>query len=517
MTVTENTNRIAKNTVLLYGRSLFNMVVLLYVTRLVRSILGDIDNGVYSAIGNLVAICSPLFSALSAAVSRYLTFEIEKGNREKLNRIFSTSLIIHAVLAVVILIVAETIGLWWLNAKMVIPDERMYAAKWVFHCAVFSLLLGVVSPSYTAAIVAHERMSAYAYIGVFEVVARLTVVLLLAFSPLGADKLIAFSILYACVGLLVTLLYMIYAAKHFSECRSISVLDRSLLREMTGFAGWNFFGSAANSLSTYGVNGILLNLFGGPIVNAARGYANSVGSSVNSLVANFTIAISPQITKSYAVGDRDLSMTLIQRGARFSFYALLIIVLPLLFETDFVLRLWLGEKLPEHTINFVRLVLMFCLCEIPFYTLNTLLLATGKIRNYQIVIAVLMSMNFVVSYIFLKMGYEPEVVMVIAIVISSCCLLTRLLFLRKLVQLSIKNYVFQVLGNLLLITVCAMILPSIVYYGFSFSSGVMQFVSVSFACVLWTSGVVFWLGCAQNERVFIRQKCVNMYNKLAKK
>ena len=513
MSDNENTKRIAKNTLLLYGRMLFSLVISLYTSRVVLATLGVDDYGTYNAVGGIVAMFSLLSSSLSTAASRFLTFELGKGNRHRLKRIFSTTLTIHIFLVIIVLLFIETIGLWFLNTKMIIPTDRMYAANWVFQCTAFSFLLGMINVPYAASIISHERMNIFAFIGVLEVALKLIIVLMLAYASLGIDKLILYAVLYASVGVLLFLIYVAYCRRHFLESHVGLSFDKELLREMTGFAGWNFIGSIAGLLKDQGVN-VLLNLFGGPIVNAARGLAFVVSSAVGSFVGNFMIALNPQITKSFASGDHDYMMSLVQRGARFSFYILLVLTLPLLFETDFVLTLWL-DHYPDHTTAFVRLVLTLTMCDVLSNTLITLQLATGKIRNYQIAVGGMLLMNFPVSYVLLKMGYAPESTMLAAIVISLCCLSLRLIFLRKMIQLSIGNYVIHVLGNVLLVTVCALILPAIVYY--HFSDGVLRFVFTGTTCVISTLLVILWIGCNRNERMFIFRKCADIFNTLKNK
>ena len=510
----ENTTRIAKNVILLYGRMLLSMVISLYASRVVLSTLGVEDYGIYGVVGGFVAMLSTVFSSLSTAVGRFLTFELGKGDQDSLNRTFSTSLIIHAIMAISLLLIIEAIGLWFLNTKMNIPAERMYAANWVFQCSVFGLILAIINVPYAAAIISHERMTAYAYIGLFDIVLRLLIVLLLAYASLGVDKLIVYAVLCFGSGLLVVTIYITYGRKHFVECRYGFSLDKKILRDMLGFSGWNFVGTSATALKDQGVN-ILLNLFCGPVVNAARGLAFSVNAAVSSFVGNFMTALNPQITKSYASGERDYTIFLVQRGARFSFYILLILVLPLFFEADFVLTLWL-KNYPEHTTNFVRLVLLLSLCDSLSHTLVTLQLATGKIRNYQIVVGGMSLMNFPVSYVLLKMRYAPETTMVTAIIISLCCLLLRLIMLRKTAQLSVRNYLMSVLGNVLLVSACAVILPSIVYYNFA-TDGVVRFIFIGATCVISTSAIIFGIGCSRGERAFIWQKCVVTYNTLRSK
>lgn len=326
---------------------------------------------------------------------------------ERLKYVFSTSLLIHIALAGIIFILAETAGVWFLNTQMTIPSARLHAANWVFQASVLSFMSGLFSVPYNASIVSHERMSAFAYIGILDVLLRLFIVLFITYISWNFDRLIVYSLLLAAVSIVLQCIYILYCRKNFAECRLRICFDRSCWVEMSSFAGWNFIGGTASLLKTQGVN-VLLNLFVGPVLNAARGIAGSVNTVVCSFANNFMTALRPQITKSYASGNYSYMMSLVERGARFSFYTIFILTLPVLFETDFILTLWLTQY-PEHTVNFIRLVLLASLCDVLSNTLITLQAATGKIRNYQLAVGGMLIMNFPLSYLCLKFGFPPGV------------------------------------------------------------------------------------------------------------
>lgn len=422
----ENTKRIAKNTLMLYVRMLFGMLVSLYTSRVVLNTLGVEDYGIHNVVGGFVAMFSLISSSLSSASSRFLTFELGKGNMEQLKRVFSTSLLIHIALAIIVFVLLETVGVWFLNARMTIPAERLYAANWVFQASIVSFILGLISVSYNASIVSHEHMGVFALIGMSNVFLNLGIVLFLAYSPWAFDKLIVYSLLLLFVGICTQCIYFYYCRKHFEECRLRLNVDKKTWKEMGSFAGWNFIGCTAGLLKDQGVN-LLLNLFVGPILNAARGIAVAVNNAVSAFAGNFMIAVNPQITKSYAAGDRLYMFNLVERGSRFSFYIIFILAMPILFETEFVLTLWL-KQYPEHTVNFVRFVLLLTLCDTLSNTLITLQCATGKIRNYQIVVGGMLLMNFPLSYICLKMNMQPESIYIVALFVSVVCLILRLWF-----------------------------------------------------------------------------------------
>ena len=308
---------------------LFMMAVSLYTSRVILHTLGVEDFGIYNVVGGVVAMFSAISGSLSAAISRFITYELGKGDKGKLVRIFSSSVTIQIGLGLIILVLAELVGVWFLNEKMNIPDGRMYAANWVFQLSILTFIINLVSVPYNAAIIAHEKMSAFAYISILEVLAKLVIVYLLIISPI--DKLIFYAVLMTTVALMIRFVYGYYCKRHFEECTYHFIFDKELLKKMFGFAGWNFIGAASAVLRDQGGN-IVINLFCGPAVNAARGIAYQVNTAINGFVGNFMMALNPQITKSYASGDKDYMMTLIYQGARLSFYILLLLSLPSMSE-----------------------------------------------------------------------------------------------------------------------------------------------------------------------------------------
>lgn len=508
---TENNKRIAKNTLLLYFRMLFLMAVSLYTSRVVLNALGVEDFGIYNVVGGVVAMFSVLSGSLSAAISRFITYELGKGNQENLNKIFSSAVTIQLGLAGIIILLAETIGIWFLNVKMNIPEVRMEAANWVFQFSILTFAINLISVPYNASIIAHEKMSAFAYISILEAVGKLTIAYLIAISPI--DKLIFYAILMCVVALVVRLAYGNYCKRHFSECTYHFSWDKQLLKSMFSFAGWNFIGASSAVLRDQGGN-VVINLFCGPAVNAARGIAFQVNNAVNQFVVNFMTALNPQITKSYAAGDKGYMMTLIFQGARLSFYMLLLLSLPILVNTHYILALWL-KIVPEHAVLFVQLILIFALSESISQPLITAMLATGKIRNYQIIVGGLQMMNLPLSYILLRLGYFPEVVIVIAICISQCCLAARLILLRGMIGLSITKYLKNVYLNIIVVCIIAVILPLIsAYY---IKESFINFILISLIAVICTLSSIYFLGCNNQEREFIHQKLGTIKSKITRK
>lgn len=508
---TENNKRIAKNTLLLYFRMLFLMAVSLYTSRVVLNALGVEDFGIYNVVGGVVAMFSVLSGSLSAAISRFITYELGKGNQENLNKIFSSAVTIQLGLAGIIILLAETIGIWFLNVQMNIPEVRMEAANWVFQFSILTFAINLISVPYNASIIAHEKMSAFAYISILEAVGKLFIAYLITIAPM--DRLIFYAILMCVVALIVRFTYGNYCKRHFSECTYHFSWDKQLLKSMFSFAGWNFIGASSAVLRDQGGN-VVINLFCGPAVNAARGIAFQVNNAVNQFVVNFMTALNPQITKSYAAGDRGYMMTLIFQGARLSFYMLLLLSLPILVNTHYILALWL-KIVPEHAVLFVQLILIFALSESISQPLITAMLATGKIRNYQIIVGGLQMMNLPLSYILLRLGYFPEVVIVIAICISQCCLAARLILLRGMIGLSITKYLKNVYLNIIVVCIIAVILPLIsAYY---IKESFINFILISLIAVICTLSSIYFLGCNNQEREFIHQKLGTIKSKITRK
>lgn len=508
--VAENNKRVAKNTIVLYFRMIFMMLIGLYTSRVNLHSLGVEDYGIYNVVGGIVVMFSVINGSISAAISRFLTFELGTGNMERLKKIFSTSVTIQIIISLIIFVLAETIGLWFLNNKMVIPESRMYAANWVYQFSIFTFILNLICMPYNACIVAHERMSAFAWISIYDAVTKLAVALLTFIAPM--DKLIFYSGLIVVFGFIQRMIYSWYCHRNFDECHYRFIFDKSLLKQMLGFAGWNFIGAASAILRDTGGN-IVINLFCGPAVNAARGIANAVNNAVLGFANSFTTALNPQITKSYASGDRENMMRIIYKGARFSFYLILVLGLPVLMETDYILYLWL-KIVPEHTVWFIRLTIIFAMSEAISNPLVTAMLATGRIRNYQIVVGGIQMMNLPISYICLRMGYAPEVVMIVAIILSQMCFLSRMYMLRPLIGLKVRSYLRNVYLNIVFVSIVSLIIPSITVS--SMSECFLRFVIVALVSFISACVSVIYIGCTKGERTFILSKVSAMKKRILK-
>lgn len=512
MTNTSATNkRIAKNTLLLYVRTLFIMLVTLYTSRIVLNTLGVTDYGIYNVVGGVVAMFGFINASMSSATQRYITFALGRGDMKRLQKVFSTALQIHVLIAVLIIILGETVGLWFMYTQMQIPADRMDAAFWVLQCSIISTVIMIISVPYNADIIAHEKMSAFAYISILEAVLKLTIVFALVLSPF--DRLIFYAFLILAVQLLIRLCYSHYCSKHFEESKYRHVWDKSLFKEMTGFAGWSMFGNLAGVLFGQGLN-MLLNVFFGPVVNAARAVSVQVQSAIQQFVGNFQMALNPQITKTYAKGEMNEMHKLMFRSARFSFYLLFFLSLPVLFETNFILTVWL-KIVPDNTVIFLRIMI----CTSLIYTLaNPLIIAnqaTGKVRKYQIVCGSILLMILPVSYVCLKLGCPAYSVFIIHFIMESIAQLARMIMLRPLIGIRIADYVKNIYAKVVAVVALSVLVPFVVYE--NMDDTVVRFFAVCLICVLSVSTVAYTVGLSKNERVFVKTKAVLIVNKVFRK
>ncbi len=493
----EANKRIVKNTMLLYIRMGVMMIISFFTARITLNALGVTDYGINNVVGGLVSMFSLISSSLSSSVSRFITFGLGKGDKKELNTIFSTSVNIHIILAIIVVIAIETIGIWFLNNKMTIPADRLTAAHWVLQCSTFMFALGLLSTPYNAAIIAHERMDVYAYFTLFDAFSRLAIIF--AIKYYGGDKLILLAIISIIPTLIKQFYYWYYSKKHFEECTYHAVWDKRVFKEMFGFAGWNFIGASSAQMKDQGVN-IAINMFTNPAVNAARGIAMQINGIVGQFIGNFMVAINPQITKEYAAGNYERMHKLIFSGTRFSYFLFMSLSIPIIFEIERILYIWLGQ-VPEHTVLFTRLVLILSLSDIISNTLVTAQLATGNIRNYQIVVGGTQMLNFPISYILLRMGFFPEITIIVSIFISQICLLERLLFLRKMVHLPSLRYFREVYLNLIVVTILSVTVPGIMY--FSIEDETCRFFAVCISSVLTSAAATYAIGLQRNERALV--------------
>lgn len=496
-TTAENNKRIAKNTLLLYFRMLFMMVVSLYTSRVVLNTLGVEDFGIYNVVGGIVTMFTFMNGAMASATQRYLTFELGRGDFERLHKVFCTSMHIHALISLAIFILAETVGLWFLYTHMTIPADRMDAALWVYQFAVVSCIVVLMSVPYNASIVAHEKMSAFAYISILEVVLKLLIVYMLVWFDF--DKLKLYAVLMFCVQIISRIAYGSYCSKHFEETRYQRIWDRKLFREMTGFAGWSLFGNLAVVAFTQGLN-ILLNMFFGPAVNAARGIAVQVQNAIQGFCANFQMALNPQITKNYASGDLKQMHSLVFASSKYSFFLLFFLSLPVIIEAEQILMVWL-KIVPAYTVNFVRLILCIIMVDAVANPLIVSAQATGKIKTYQAVVGGILLLIVPVAYLVLKLGGMPESAFAVHFVFVALAQIARVWMIRPMIRLSVREYVKKVVCRIAGVVMLSVILPVAVYE--MFAPSLLRFLLVGVMCVVSVGMAVYFVGLQKSERFFV--------------
>ena len=498
--------RLAKNTVLLYMRTLAVMIISIFTSRVILQSLGIEDYGTYNVIGGFVAMFSLLGGTLVTATQRFINVELGKKENGNPNEVFCTAMGIHLILAAILFIALETFGLWFLNCKMNIPEGRMFAANVVFQCSVLAFLLNIICMPYNAIIIAYERMKAFAYISLYDVIVKLLISY--ALFLFLYDRLIIYAILLLLLAISERSIYSIYCRRHFpDESKFHIVRDKQAYIRQTSFAGYTFLGSFASILSNHGVN-IVLNLFCGVAVNAARAISMQVLHAITKFVSDFTVALNPQIVKTYASGETGKSMELVYRGAKFSYYLMFVFSVPIIFFTPEILKLWLGHY-PEHTVVFVRLTLVYGLVTVLSKTLTTEILATGVLRTNAFIIGGLRILILPLSYLVLWMGYEAYTVYYVPIAIDSISIFTRLYILRDITGVRIWEFVKHVLLPVSWVSVVSLVPCYIIQRLMPSAYSILSVFIIVAVCV----GVIAAIGISSNERKMI----ISAINKIMKK
>lgn len=497
----DNNKRIAKNTIALYVRTLITLAVGLFTSRVVLNVLGVDNFGIYNVVGGVVAMFNIVTTSLSQSISRYLTFELGRDNKEKLHVIFSTSVNIQILMSIVIVILTEVIGVWFLNNKMSIPSDRLYAANWVLQFSILAFIVNLISVPYNAAIIAHEKMKAFAYVSILEAVMKLMVAYLLYISFI--DKLITYAFLLLFVSIIIRLVYGQYCKRHFEECMYSFVFDKKLFINMSKFAGWNFLASTAYIFNTQGIN-IISNLFFGVAINAARGVATQVDGIIRNFVSNFTTAIRPQIVKSYSSGNTEYMNKLVCTGAKYSYFLMLFFALPFMFEAETILKVWL-KLVPAHSPNFIRLTMVVSLIWLLGDTMYTSIMAIGKLKKYMIYETCITCLVFPISYFVFFVNLPPESSYIVYALAYILLMLLRLWYLNKVEHFPASLFLKGVIGPVALTTLLACIAPlafKCIFYDGSIASFI---ISISL-CVCSFIISVFFVGLSSKEKALIISK-----------
>lgn len=463
-----NTNLIAKNTLLLYGRMLFSMAVSLYTSRVVLNVLGVEDFGIYNVVGGVVAMFSFINGSMSGATSRFITYELGRGDSKSLKEVFSSALLVHIIIALIVCLMAETIGLWLLENKLVIPESRMQSARYVFQLSILASIVGIIQVPYNACVIAHERMNVYAYVEMLNVSLKLIIVYLL--NVCNYDKLILYSVLLFSINLVIFFVYKWYSNRVFDESHFKFTWRPAVLKSMLTFSGADLYGNASVVIRQQGVN-MILNMFFGPVVNAANGIATTVSSVTMNLVNNVSTAFRPQIIKKYATKELPEMFYLMRVAAVICLMVFLTVAVPLVIEMEFVLSIWLGQ-LPPYSVDFCRILLMFSCCTVVTAVLNIGIHATGKIYMISFISGTIIWMAVPVIYILLLKGFEPYVSYVINGVVSIIVLISNsFIFKYNVSQFSIKDFWLQGIFKCLII---CMITSVILYYVYTVIPGGWQ-------------------------------------------
>lgn len=501
-------DRLVRNTLFLYVRMGISMVIGLYTSRVTIEALGLENYGIYGLVGGLTVVMSIITSVISASYSRFITFELGRNNLERLKKIFSAAITIQLAMALIGVILAETFGNWILNTVLDIPQDRMFAANCVWQCTIFSFITGLIIGPYGACIVAHEKFDIYAYYGLLEIVLKLGVVYMLYISPY--DKLITYAVLLLLLSCFMQFVYTRYCVKHFEECKykfSLS-LDKKLLKELFSFAGWSFVGSTS-AIFANNVIGLLMNTFFGVAVNAALLIANQVNSALQGFVANFMASLSPQITKSYAAKETDYFYSLICRGAKFSYYIYMCLLIPVVIETKEILTLWLGV-VPEYSVAFVRMIIGVTIINILAEPVIRGVLATGEIKKYQIYMVCVSWTVFPVTWLLFHFNFGPIYYYYVYFVVFGVVLsFLRLYLFRQLTDMPIMMYVRQVYLPIIITTAIAVI-PPVITYRF-ISDSLISVICVTAVSLISSLTAILTIGVTSGERKFIISKCLSVF------
>lgn len=504
---TANNKRIAKNTIALYFRSILLILISLYTSRVILQSLGVEDYGIYNVVGGMVAMFTMLSNTMASASQRFITFALGEKDYDKLRKVFTTSVTLHVVIGVIMIVLLEVFGSWFLYNKLNIPQGRLDSAFWVMQFSIATLFVNIISVPYNAAIIAHERMSAFAYISILDAVLKLGIAYLIFVSR--TDRLLLYAGLIFAASLLVRMIYTVYSHRHFLETQNIKLhIEHGLFREMFAFAGWNLFGNGSLLLRNQGID-ILLNMFFGVTVNAAKGVCNQVQSAIHQFVGNFQTAVNPQLTMSVAQKDIARTHFLIMQGSRLSFFLLCFFAIPLLITTPDILSIWLVE-VPKYSVEFIRWTLILQLWDTLSRFLINSVLAYGKIRNYQLVVGGTKLFALPMAYIWLKMGGSPLVGIWVNIILELFCLAQRLYFNSRYNGLPYFQFIFKVVLHCWVVFSIAV--GTVYLFKILVSSNFFVLIAISF---LMTTLTVAFLGITNKERQFVVSKVKSRFPKFA--
>lgn len=504
-----NNKRIAKNTLFLYFRTLLVMLVSLYTSRVILQTLGETDFGIYNIVGGVVVLFSFLNQAMATATQRFLNFYLGKGDIDEVKRVFSTSMTVHISISLLVILLSETIGLWFFYTQLNIPQDRFIAAFWAYQLSVLSCCLQIIRIPYNAAIIAYERMSFYAYVSIAEVLLRLGICYLLVIG--SADKLILYAILMSLVAFIVNFIYKVYCTKHYETTRYSLFWDSQLYKKLLSFSGWSLMGSVANVGANQGAN-ILFNIFVGVVANAAMGIAQQVTSAVTSFTGSFQTAFIPQLVKSYSSGDKSYFEQLIFNTSRLSFFLIWVMGFPILMCIQPILELWLSD-VPQYTAEFSSLYIIYCMIDACSNPLWNAVQAKGDIKKYQMVISAIIISNVIFGYILLIMGFSPITVVLVRVLLNLFQHLYRIYFLKHAIEFNVKKYMRDVMLPITYVVILSIPLPIVAqqildgWYGHFFVFTISLFIAFT---------VVIAVGLKREEVSYMVLSLQNRYKRMNK-
>lgn len=489
-----STKRIAKNTLMLYFRQILIMLVSLYTVRVVLNTLGAEDYGIYNVVAGVVVLFSFVNNAMATATQRFLNYSLGENDLKKMQEIYSFSLIIHLGIAVVFVLLAETVGLWFVSNKLNIPEVRKTATAIVYQFTIITTVFNILRVPYNALIIAYEKISFFAWLSILEAILKLAIVFLLILSD--RDRLVLYAFLMTAVALIILCFYKLYCNRTFEIARYRKVTDISLVKKIVSFSGWSLFGAVANIANSQGTN-IVLNMFTNVTVNAAMGIANQVNSTVYSFVGNFQTAFNPQIVKNYAEGKKIYFTNLIYRSSKISFLLSSFIIIPLLLNMDLVLNIWLKE-VPVFTTQFLKLCLVCSLIESWNNSLTISIQAVGDIKKYQIIVSLFIFLNLPLSLIALTIGSSPIWILLIRLILLILAVIWRIFFLEKVIKISSKYFFIQVIGRCVFIFTSVYLCAFLV--GCFIQDCVIYFFATCFFSFFFMCFFIFYIGLTSTER-----------------
>lgn len=506
-----NNKRIAKNTLALYIRTFITMIVGLYMGRVMLQALGVEDYGINSVVGGIVSMSTLITSTMSAAISRYITYALGKGDHVRLKTLFSTAVNAQIVMSVLVAFVLEVAGVWFLNSEASIPEGRLTAANWVLQCGIVTLIVSLISTPYNATIIAHEKMSVYAYVSIADALMKLGICFLI--QIFDNDRLILFAFLHIIQVLIVRLFYGWYCGKYFEEAKYIMrIFDKSLMKELTVFSGWNLINNGAYVFATQGVN-MLVNVYFGVVYNASRAVAMQVNHAAQSFVHNFTVAFQPQITKSYAIGDVKYSIKLANRGTKFTWLMMFVFIVPICCEAETLLQLWLG-KVPDMAPLFLRFAMFESLAVASGQNIFKLIQADGNVKDYTIHAAITAGLIFPLAWLSFYLGAPVWFAYLIFIIDFFFLNLVRFYDLKKLMPFSVKQHIQEAIVPCIIVSFTSFILPLLIAH--YMQPGIFRFLTNVPIAFIWTCLCCFLLGLTKNERIFFLDKTKSFLKRIRK-